>query len=124
MLINYFLLFRFSQATATTTFTKRTSLSRRSTPDMSASCRGSGMTTSPCEWSFWAVTSSVAPPNLLFSTSFPSLCFPPFPLNSLLSFSLLSHTCTALLSALEGSKHQSSTPRPKPWLAGGGSCCP
>lgn len=52
---------RFSRETATTTFTRRTSSSRRSTPDTFACCRGSGTSASPCEWSFWAVTSSRAP---------------------------------------------------------------
>lgn len=48
------------------------------------------------------------PPLLL---SLPPPPFPP-PLSSLPS-PLLSHTCTALLSALGGSKHQSSTPPPQ-----------
>lgn len=108
VLIGCFSRFRSLQETVTTTSTNRTSLSRRSTADTFASCRGSGTSASPYEWSSWAVTSSTSqyllPPSPPFSSC-----------SSSSSSTLLSHTCTALLSAPGGSNHQSSHANPG-WL--------
>lgn len=114
---------RSSQVTATTMFTKRTSLSHHSMADTSASCHGSGTSASPCEWSSWAVTSStpqyLSPVSCLLLLALP-LPVPPLP--SLLSLSW--YTCTALLWAVGGRYHQGSTSSLQLWLVGCERCYP
>lgn len=88
---------RSSRETATTTSTKRTSLSRRSSPATSACCPGSGTSESHCGWSCWAAANSSAPPSPSLSPSLPS---------SLSTSLVLTQDCTASLSAAGGSKQQ------------------